>query len=144
MRELFLVLGVVVLAVVPVAAAKAVDMQIPPGDYARHLGNGSLDDPSGAPHTRREAAGKVIVAIFSIPNMSQGDYQEKWSNLLADQPDTKLPKSVFLVLFEDMAHAGMFKGIARSDLKAAIHQRLSSPGGFGRNRIDFQKIWSTS
>ncbi len=30
---------------------------------------------------------------------------------------SKLPESVFLVLFEDMAHAGMFKGIARDDLK---------------------------
>jgi hypothetical protein len=117
MRGLSLVLGAVVLAVMPVAVAKAVDMHIPPGDYARRLGGGSLDDPSGAPHTRRDAAGKVLVAIFSIPNMSQGGYQEKWANLLANQSDTKLPKSVFLVLFEDMAHAGMFKGIARSDLK---------------------------
>jgi hypothetical protein len=115
MPRLFFVLCAVIVALP--GAAKAVDMQIPPGDYTRQLGNGSLDDPSGAPHTRREAAGQVIVAIFSIPNMSQGSYQEKWSNLLADQSDTKLPKSVFLVLFEDMAHAGLFEGIARSDLK---------------------------
>jgi hypothetical protein len=94
-----------------------VQMHIPPGNYTRQLGNGSLDDPSGAAHTRRDANGEVIVAIFSIPNMSQGSYQEKWADLLAHHPGTKLPKSVFLVLFEDMAHAGMFKGIARSDLK---------------------------
>ena len=93
------------------------DMVVPPGNYARHLGTGSLDDPSGVAHTPREAAGHVIVAIFSIPNMSQGGYQEKWSNLLAQQSDTKLPRSVFLVLFENMAQAGMFKGIARSDMK---------------------------
>jgi hypothetical protein len=92
-------------------------MQIPPGDYTQQLGNGSLDDPSGAAHTRRDATGKVIVAIFSIPNMSQGGYQEKWANLLAHQAGTKLPNSVFLVLFENMAQAGMFKGIARSDMK---------------------------
>ena len=92
-------------------------MVIPPGDYTRQLGNGTLDDPSGAAHTRRDAAGQVVVAIFSIPNMSQGSYQEKWAKLLADQPDTRLPHSVFLVLFENMAQAGMFKGIARSDLK---------------------------
>jgi hypothetical protein len=112
----FFVLCAVIVAL-PVTAVKAVEMQIPAGDYTRQLGNGSLDDPSGVPHTRREAAGQVIVAIFSIPNMSQGSYQEKWSNLLADQSDTKLPKSEFLVLFEDMAHAGLFEGIARSDLK---------------------------
>jgi hypothetical protein len=117
MRWFSLVLCAVILALAPVSFARAVEMQIPPGDYTHQLGSGSLDDPSGAPHTRREAAGKVIVAIFSIPNMSQGGYQEKWSNLLADQADTKLPRSVFLVLFEDMAHAGLFKGIARSDLK---------------------------
>ncbi len=92
-------------------------MQIPPGDYAHQLGSGWLDDPSGTPHSRRDAAGKVVVAIFSIPNMSQGGYREKWANLLANQSDTKLPNSVFLVLFEDMAHAGMFEGIPRSGLK---------------------------
>jgi hypothetical protein len=92
-------------------------MHIPPGDYTRQLGNGTLDDPSGAAHTRRDATGQVIVAIFSIPNMSQGSYQEKWAKLLAHQPDTKLSSSVFLVLFENMSQAGMFKGIARSDMK---------------------------
>jgi hypothetical protein len=100
------------------SAARADDaMVVPPGNYTRQLGNGSLADPSGASHTRHEATGKVIVAIFSIPNMSQGGYQEKWAKLLAHQPDTKLPDSVFLVLFENMAQAGMFKGIARSDMK---------------------------
>lgn len=93
------------------------EMVVPPGDYTRQLGNGSLADPSGVAHTRRDAMGQVIVAIFSIPNMSQGSYQEKWANLLAHQPETKLPNSVFLVLFENMAQAGMFKGIARSDMK---------------------------
>jgi hypothetical protein len=93
------------------------EMVVPPGNYTRQLGNGSLADPSGVAHTRREAKGQVIVAIFSIPNMSQGNYQEKWANLLAHQSDTKVSNRVFLVLFENMAQAGMFKGIARSDMK---------------------------
>jgi hypothetical protein len=107
------------LFVIPALTLKADDvrMQIPPGHYTRQLGNGSLDDPTGVAHTRQEAKGQVIVAIFSIPNMSQGNYQEKWANLLGHQRDTKLPTSVFLVLFEDMAQAGMFQGIARSDMK---------------------------
>jgi hypothetical protein len=94
-----------------------VQMQIPPGDYTHQLGSGSLADPSGALHTRRDATDQVIVAIFSIPNMSQGSYQEKWADLLAQRPETKLPTSIFLALFENMAQAGMFKGIARSDMK---------------------------
>jgi hypothetical protein len=100
-----------------IARGADIAMQIPPGDYTRQLGNGSLDDPSGAAHTRRDANGQVIVAIFSIPNMSQGSYQEKWAKLLAHQPDTRVSNSVFLVLFENMSQAGMFKGIARSDMK---------------------------
>jgi hypothetical protein len=98
-------------------ARSADEMMVPSGNYTRQLGNGSLEDPSGVAHTQREAAGRVIVAIFSIPNMSQGGYQEKWATLLAEQSNTKLPRSVFLVLFENMAQAGMFKGIARSDMK---------------------------
>jgi hypothetical protein len=114
---MFLLTAALIMTALPVARGAEVAMQIPPGDYTRQLGNGSLNDPSGAAHTRREASGQVIVAIFSIPNMSQGSYQEKWADLLAQQPGTKVPASVFLVLFENMSQAGMFKGIARSDMK---------------------------
>jgi len=101
------------------AAARAdeVPMRVPPGNYARRLGATVLADPLGNPHTRRDAAGKVMVAIFSAPTMSQGGYQEKWSSLLADQPATRLPGEVMLVLFEDMSQAGMFQGMARDDMK---------------------------
>jgi hypothetical protein len=118
-RPLFAAFVLAVALGCPPGSVRADDvaMQIPPGDYTRQLGSGSLDDPSGVAHTRRDAAGKVIVAIFSIPNMSQGSYQEKWAKLLAHEPDTELPKSDFLVLFENMSQAGMFKGIARSDMK---------------------------
>lgn len=87
MRSLTRLLLAGVFTIGSVTAAWAVQMHIPSGDYARQLGGGTLDDPSGAPHTRRDAEGQVIVAIFSIPNMSQGGYQEKWAKLLADQSD---------------------------------------------------------
>jgi len=115
-----------VLAVGPgTVEAANVQMTIPQGYFARNIGKSSLTDPSGATHTRQDVAGKVVVAIFSDPTMSQGGAQEKWSDLLATQSDTKLPNEVALVLVEDMSEAGMFKGIALGDMKKqfAPHQR---------------------
>jgi len=97
--------------------AETVTMNLPEGNYATHIGTRPIADPSGATHTRKEIAGKVVVGIFTAPNMSQGDIQEKWANLLANQPDTKISDEVALFLVEDMSQAGMFKGIARGDMK---------------------------
>jgi hypothetical protein len=97
--------------------AETVTMFLPEGNYTTRLGTGSIADPSGATHTRKEVKGKVVVAIFSAPNMSQGDRQEKWSDLLANQSGTKVSDDVALFLVEDMSQAGMFKGIALGDMK---------------------------
>jgi len=97
--------------------AASVEMNLPPGDYARSIGTRSISDPSGATHTKEEIKGKVVVAIFSAPNMSQGGRQEKWADLLANQPDTKVSDAVALFLVEDMSQAGMFKGMALDSMK---------------------------
>jgi len=97
--------------------AESVTMNLPEGNYATHIGTRPIADPSGVTHTRKEIAGKVVVGIFTAPNMSQGDVQEKWANLLANQSDTKISDDVALFLVEDMSQAGMFKGIARGDMK---------------------------
>ena len=55
--------------------AESVEMNLPPGDYAKQLGTRSIADPSGATHTKEMVAGKVVVAIFSASNMSQGGRQ---------------------------------------------------------------------
>jgi hypothetical protein len=94
-----------------------VAMVIPAGDFARTIGPGSLADPSGKNHSTQEIKGKVVVAIFSVPSMSQGEVQEKWAKLLVDQADTKVPDAVSLILIEDMSQAGMFKGAARTSMK---------------------------
>ena len=96
--------------------AEKTEMTIPPGYFARHLGQSALPDPSGVTHTQQEVAGRVVVAIFSAPTMSQGDKQEKWSELLTTG-STRVSDAVALVLVEDMTQAGMFKGIALSDMK---------------------------
>ena len=88
-------------------------MYLPEGNYATHIGTRSIADPSGETHTRKEIEGKVVVGIFTAPNMSQGNVQEKWADLLANQADTKISDEVALFLVEDMSQAGMFKGIAR-------------------------------
>ncbi len=92
-------------------------MVIPPGDYAKKMGDHTMADPSGTTHTKADVAGKVVVAIFTIPNMSHGDTQEKWSKILANDPPTKVSDRVFLVLVEDMSQAGWTKGMARSQMK---------------------------
>src|SRR5208282_605308 len=97
--------------------AQDVAMHLPPGTYATQIDTTPLRDPSGATHTRLEVKGKVVVAIFSAPNMSQGGRQEKWSNLLATQSTTKLSDSVALFLVEDMSQAGAFKGAALDNMK---------------------------
>jgi hypothetical protein len=99
------------------ARADDVKMSVPSGNYQHQLGTAKLEDPSGTSHTKAEVAGKVVVAIFSAPNMSQGDKQQKWADLLATNPDTKVSSKVSLVLIEDMTQAGMFKGMARSSMK---------------------------
>lgn len=93
--------------------ADSVAMTIPSGFFAKNIGKSALSDPSGTTHTRQEVAGKVVVAIFSAPTPSQGDSQKQWSDSLA----TELPGSIVLVLVEDMTEAGLFKGIALSDMK---------------------------
>jgi len=97
--------------------ASDVEMTIPTGNYQHQLGTAKLADPSGTSHSKAEVAGKVVTAIFSAPNMSQGDKQQKWADLLATNPDTKVSNKVTLVLIEDMTQAGMFKGMARSSMK---------------------------
>jgi len=105
------------LGFIPAARAADVEMTVPAGHLNHKIGKGALDDPSGVSHTRQDIAGKVVVVIFSAPNMSQGDAQKKWSDLLADRPDSKLSDQVVLALIEDMSQAGIFKGIARADMK---------------------------
>jgi hypothetical protein len=95
------------------ALSAAVTMTIPSGYFAKNLGKSALADPSGVAHTKEEVAGKVVVALFSAPTPSQGDLQKQWSSGLADA----LPKSVAFVLVEDMTQAGLFKGIALSEMK---------------------------
>jgi hypothetical protein len=111
----FLLAGTSVLGFVAagVARAESVAMTIPSGFFAKNIGKSALSDPSGTTHTRQEVAGKVVVAIFSAPTPSQGDSQKQWSDSLA----TELPGSIVLVLVEDMTEAGLFKGIALSDMK---------------------------
>ncbi len=115
--RLLLILSISMLALNGLLRAEVVQMNIPPGDYATKIGTRPISDPSGATHTKKEIAGKVVVAIFSAPNMSQGDAQEKWSDLLSTQPATKISDDVALFLVEDMSQAGMFKGMALSSMK---------------------------
>lgn len=97
-------------------------MHIPEGNYAKKLGNRSLDDPSGKSHTKQEVINRVVVAIFSVPNMSQGSKQERWSELLADDSTTKLNEKIALVLIEDMKQSS-FKGVARKRMEKEFHPK---------------------
>ena len=99
------------------AQAQNVAMHVPPGTHATQFAATPLKDPAGKTHTSQELHGKVVVVIMSAPNSSQGGAQQKWSKLLADQEDTKLPAKVSLMLVEDMPEAGMFKGIAMDKMK---------------------------
>lgn len=104
--------SVILLGAGPLSAA--VSMTIPSGYQAKNLGSSVVADPTGVTHTKKEVAGKVVVALFSAPTPSQGDLQKQWSNGLA----AALPKSVAFILVEDMTQAGLFKGIALSDMKS--------------------------
>lgn len=116
--KFFIVGGILVVTMGMVTArAASVEMTIPPGKYQRTLGDNSIPDPSGKLHRRGEVSGHVVVAIFSAPNMSQGDVQQKWADLLADNPSTRVSSRVKLMLVEDMSQAGMFKGMARDSMK---------------------------
>ncbi len=90
---------------------------LPAGYYAKKIGPELLADPSGETHSRQEVAGKVVVVIFSAPNMTQGGRQEKWSKILADDPGTRLSDNISFYLLEDMSAAGMFKGMARDSMR---------------------------
>ncbi len=113
---LFTALLLMTLSSVAIRAADSI-MAIPKGYFVTSIGKQALSDPSGATHTQQEVAGKVVVAIFSAPTMSQGDAQQKWSDLLATNPATKVSDAVVLVLVEDMTQAGIFKGVALDDMK---------------------------
>jgi len=119
-RTAGLVAAALCVAALVVIAEDNVTMNIPPGDYAKKLGNNSFADPDGKRHSRQQVIGRVVVAIFTAPIMSQGDVQQKWANLLATDPSTKLPDTVALFIIEDMSQAGWFKGIARDDMKKAF------------------------
>ena len=116
MKKSLLVVFAILLSLSPLPA-ETIRPEIPSGYSKQRIGTIKLADPSGAFHSRSEIAGKVVVIIFSIPSMSQGDRQETWAGLLADNPKTKVSDAVGLVLIEDMSQAGMFKGIARDRMK---------------------------
>jgi hypothetical protein len=115
----FVVVGIFtgVMASIGPCQAAVVQMTIPKGFTSTNIGTSALEDPSGVTHTRQDVAGKVVVSIFSAPTMGQGDTQQKWSDLLSTTPGSKLPGTITLVLVEDMTQAGIFKGMALSDMK---------------------------
>lgn len=88
--------------------------QVPPG-YRASIPIGSLRDPQNMVHAFNGKLTRPVVAIFSIPNMSQGGTQERWANALADDPQTRLPDTVGLFLVEDMVTG--FSDIARKEMK---------------------------
>ena len=77
----------------------------------------TLQDPAGKPHHRLAVDGKIGVVIFSVPDMSQGPSQRRWSRILASDPSSRLPDSVALVLVENMALSGPFRDEARDDMQ---------------------------
>ncbi|MDE1169747.1 MAG: hypothetical protein PW734_00835 [Verrucomicrobium sp.] len=114
MRLLLLSLA---LGLFPFCARADVALHVPDGNYAHRFGGGVLKDPDGKTYTAGQLRGKVVVAIFSAPNISQGGTQERWADALATNPATKVPDSVALFLVEDMTQAGMFAGMARDSMK---------------------------
>jgi hypothetical protein len=91
-------------------------MMIPSGQRGARVGSDPLSDPAGEVHTHLAISGRVGVVIFSVPDMSQGPSQRRWSRILANDPASMLPDSVALVLVEDMAAAGPFRDEARHDM----------------------------
>jgi hypothetical protein len=122
----------------PSMHADDVKMVLPPGHYQRHFGQGKLEDPLCRTYAKTDVRNKVVVAIFSSPNMSNGDAQRKWVDLLANNPETKLKDAVLLVLVEDMSQAGMFRDMAlasmRKDFKESSRPLivLDDTGDFSR------------
>jgi hypothetical protein len=90
--------------------------------YARHFPFYPLIDPLGKKHSINQFLGKITVFIVSVPNMTQGKKQEKWARLLGEDPKTKLPDDVALILVEDISHAGFFKGLALSHIKKNFNE----------------------
>jgi hypothetical protein len=83
--------------------------------YRASIPVGSLRDPHTILHSFNGNLTRPVVAIFSIPTMSQGGIQERWAEALADDPKTRLPDSVGLYLVEDMV-TGM-REVARKQMK---------------------------
>ena len=100
--------ALLLLAAAPCYAASPVVMTIPPGHYAKKMGNNTVKDSSGAVYGKEDVKGRVCVAIFITPNLAEG-VKRHWAYLLADKPSTKLPNSVALVMIENIAAAGGFK-----------------------------------
>jgi hypothetical protein len=82
---------------------------------------GSLRDPLGNVHTSTGKLTRSVVVIFSVPTPSQGGNQRRWSEALADNPQTRLPKSVGLFLVEDMKQSG-FGEMAREEMKKKFNK----------------------
>ncbi len=81
------------------------------------VGRTPLKDPAGVSHTHLALEGRVGVVIFSVPDMSQGPSQRRWSAFLANDPASRVSDRVALVLVENMALAGAFSGEARDKMK---------------------------
>jgi hypothetical protein len=84
--------------------------------YLKSIPAGSLPDPHGKIYTTDGKLTRPVIAIFSVPDWSQGPVQEKWAKQLADDPVTRLPDLVGLYLIEDMSEA-MFRETARKEIK---------------------------
>jgi hypothetical protein len=95
-----------------------------PGWVADHrVLRGRLQDPDGVGHKDLDIPGRVGVVIFSVPDMSQGPSQRRWSDLLARDPKDKISDRIGLVLVENMAAAGAFRDDAQDDMKQQFATR---------------------
>ena len=97
--------------------AENTKMNLPPGMETARAGGVTLHDPDSLSHPRLDLGGRVGVVIFSVPDMSQGPSQRRWSAFLADKPESRVSDKIALVLVENMAEAGPFKEEARSNMK---------------------------
>jgi hypothetical protein len=103
------------LACLGLAGGPGLEAQTVPSGYRTSIPVGSLRDPQNMVHAFNGKLTRPIVAIFSIPNMSQGGTQERWASALADDPGTRLPDTVGLFLVEDMVTG--FSDLARKEMK---------------------------
>jgi hypothetical protein len=83
--------------------------------YLKSIPAGSLPDPHGKIYKTDGKLSRPVIAIFSVPDWSQGPIQDKWAKQLVDNPETKLPDHVGLYLIEDMSGT-MFREIARKEI----------------------------